>query len=235
MTKNEKGKPPTPAATAPRGARSKTKGARATRSSTAKRRTTAYPAEVKDEALTLMREEGMAAAHDATGVPKATLHRWAKAASIDLGEDARRRTAAATEVVRERVAQAKVNTVQLLEDHIGEAGSYLSTIVRANAAAAEAIAGLDPGSLRVVTFNDEEVVEVDDEQAEALAKLARALGDLPLAVRDAEGIVTRAIHDLQLLRGEATERGELVVEFGGIPRPDPAAQDVQTFEHDDDA
>lgn len=233
MTDKRRETPPATAARAPRGARSKSKGARATPA--AKRRTTAYPAEVKVEALTVLREEGVAAAHDATGVPKPTLCRWAKAAGIDVGEEARRRTASATEVVRERVAQARVNTVQLLEDHIGEAGSYLSTIVRANAAAAEAIAGLAPEALRVVTFEGEEVIEVDDEQAQALAKLARALGDLPLAVRDAEGIVTRAIHDLQLLRGEATERGELVVEFGGIPRPDPSAQDVQTFAHDDDA
>lgn len=234
MTKNQKGTPPTTAARVPRPARSKSKGARAT-SSSGKRRTTAYPAKVRAEAETLMREEGMAAAHDATGVPKATLSRWAKAASIDLGEDARRRTAAATEVVKERVERARVDTVRLLEDHIGEAGSYLSTIVRVNAAAAEAIAGLDPSALELVMFEGEEVVEVNDEAAKALAKLARALGDLPLAVRDAEGIVTRAIHDLQLLRGEATERGELVVEFGGIPRPDPRGQDVQTFQHDDDA
>lgn len=232
MTDKRRDNPPHTAARAAGPARSKGKGARAT---PAKRRTTAYPAEQRAEAVTLLREEGMAAAHDVTGIPKATLSRWAKAEGIDLGEDARRRTANATEVVRERVERAKVNTVQLLEDHIGEAGSYLSTIVRANAAAAEAIAGLSPEALKVVTFEGEEVIEVDDEQAQALAKLARALGDLPLAVRDAEGIVTRAIHDLQLLRGEATERGELVVEFGGIPRPDPAGQDVQTFPHDDDA
>lgn len=224
----------TPASVSTR-ARSKGKGARATSSSKPKRRTTAYPAEVKDEALTLMREEGMAAAHDVTRVPKATLHRWAKAAGLDLGEDARRRTASATEAVRERVERARVDTVRLLEDHIGEAGSYLSAIVTANAAAAEAIAGLSDEAIEVTTADDGTVtVTVTDEGTARLRKLALVLDTLPLAVRDAEGIVTRAIHDLQLLRGEATERGELVVEFGGIPRPDPKGQQVRTITHTDD-
>ena len=43
-------------------------------------------------------------------------------------------------------------------------------------------------------------------------------------MRDAEGILTRAIHDLQLLNGEATERGELVVDFA-VPRPVAADPD----------
>ncbi|MEG1971273.1 MAG: hypothetical protein RR101_14270, partial [Burkholderiaceae bacterium] len=51
-----------------------------------------------------------------------------------------------------------------------------------------------------------------------LVKAATALSGLGLSVRDAEGVLTRAIHDLQLLNGEATERGTVVVEFT-IPRP----------------
>lgn len=181
-----------------------------------------------------MREEGVAAAHDVTSVPKATLSRWAKAAGIELDEAARARTATAAQAVRERAERAKLDTVKLLEDHIGEAGSYLSAIVTANAAAAEAIAGLSDEALTVTVDDDGNVsVAVKDEATARLRKLAMVLDTLPLAVRDAEGIVTRAIHDLQLLRGEATERGELVVEFGGIPRPDPSATEVHQLEDPD--
>jgi hypothetical protein len=187
--------------------------------------------------VTLLREEGMAAAHDATGVPKATLSKWARVEGIDLGDAAKARTASATEAVRERAARARVDTVKLLEDHLGEAGSYLAAVVTANALAAEAIVGLAPEAL--VPIVDPETGEVrigiTDETVARTKTLALALSSLPLAVRDAEGIVTRAIHDLQLLKGEATERGELVVEFGGIPRPHPATQEVdQHAEPDDD-
>lgn len=200
------------------------------------RRRGAWPEATKAEALTLLGEEGVAAAHDVTGVPKATLSRWAKAAGIELEEGTRKRTAHAAEAVRERAERAKLDTVKLLEDHIGEAGSYLSAIVTANAAAAEAIAGLSDEALTVVVDDDGNVsVAVKDEATAKLRKLAMVLDTLPLAVRDAEGIVTRAIHDLQLLRGEATERGELVVEFGGIPRPDPSATEVtQLTDPDED-
>ena len=227
-------KPKPPAkrpARAPSSTRSKTKRAPAKPA----RRTTAYPAETRATAETLMREESVAAAHDVTGVPKPTLCRWAKAAGIDVGEAARRQTANATEAVRERVARAKLDTVTLLEDHLGEAGSFLSAVVTVNAAAAEAIAGLSDEAL-VVTVDEDGIphVSIADEATAKLSRRAHALAGLPLAVRDAEGIVTRAIHDLQLLRGEATERGELVVEFGGIPRPDPRAVKVDQHPEPDD-
>lgn len=230
MTGKERGgKRPTTPRSAGGSARSTDKRAGAT-----PRARTRWPDETKAEALTLMREEGVAAAHDVTGVPKATLSRWAKAAGIDLEEGTRKRTASAAEAVRERAERAKLDTVKLLEDHIGEAGSYLSAIVTANAAAAEAIAGLSDEGLTVTVDEDGNVsVQIADEGTAKLRKLAMALATLPLAVRDAEGIVTRAIHDLQLLRGEATERGELVVEFGGIPRPDPSATEVTQLEDPD--
>lgn len=221
-TKGQGGKTPKSPRSAGRSARSTDKRAGAT-----SKARTRWPDKVKAEALTLLREEGMAAAHDVTSVPKATLSRWAKAEGIDLDEGARQRTATAAQAVRERAERAKLDTVKLLEDHIGEAGSYLSAIVTANAAAAEAIAGLSDEALTVTVDDDGNVsVAVKDEGTARLRKLAMVLDTLPLAVRDAEGIVTRAIHDVQLLRGEATERGELVVEFGGIPRPDPGAVEV---------
>lgn len=228
-TKGQGGKTPKSPRSAAGSARSTDKRAGAT-----PRARTRWPEETKAEALTLMREEGVAAAHDVTSVPKATLSRWAKAEGIELDEAARARTATAAQAVRERAERAKLDTVKLLEDHIGEAGSYLSAIVTANAAAAEAIAGLSDEALTVTVDDDGNVsVAVKDEATARLRKLAMVLDTLPLAVRDAEGIVTRAIHDLQLLRGEATERGELVVEFGGIPRPDPSAVDVDQLEDPD--
>lgn len=228
--KGRGGKTPKSPRSAGRSARSTDKRAGAT-----PRARTRWPEETKAEALTLMREEGVAAAHDVTGVPKATLSRWAKAAGVDLDEAARARTATAAQAVRERAERAKLDTVKLLEDHIGEAGSYLSAIVTVNAAAAEAIAGLSDEALTVTVDDDGNVsVAVKDEDTAKLRKLAMALDTLPLAVRDAEGIVTRAIHDLQLLRGEATERGELVVEFGGIPRPDPSAVEVDQLDAADE-
>lgn len=200
------------------------------------RRTTPYSVEQRAEALRLLETEGTAHAHKVTGVPKPTLTRWAKAAGIDTGEVARRRTASATEAVRARAAEVKATTVELLEGHLAQAGTFLTTIAGVNARAAQLIASGDPGLIEVkVGMGGPYAVLRDGSEAAELGKVALALDGLPLAVRDAEGIVTRAIHDLQLLAGEATERGELIVEFGGIPRPDPSSVEVVEFDHDDDA
>lgn len=179
-----------------------------------------YPEATKRKALAVLEADGMAAAHRATKVPKATLHRWAKGAGIELHDDARRRTAAATEAVRARAAEVKLGTVELLEQHIAQAGDYLATVAGVNALAAQLIARADPDTISIATGIAGPYAVVSDAQASEVSKVALALAGLPLAVRDAEGLLTRAVHDLQLLRGEATERGELVVEFN-VPRPTP--------------
>lgn len=179
--------------------------------------------EVRSQAVDLMRSEGMAAAHKETGVPKATLAKWSKSEGIDLGEAARARTAAASEVVRQRAAEVRASTVELLEQHIAQAGEYLSTVAGVNALAAQLIAGADPDLIEVKVGMAGPYAVVNDAAAAELSKVALALGSLPLTVRDAEGVLTRAVHDLQLLRGEATERGELTVEFQ-VPRPTPPAE-----------
>jgi hypothetical protein len=179
-----------------------------------------YDEATKAKAVAQLEAEGMSATHKATGIPKGTLTRWAKAAGVDLGEQARARTAAASATVRARAVEVKAGTVELLEQHIGQAGDYLSTVAGVNALAAKLIAGMDPANLgRVVTLAGT-AITINDTTVDEVLKVAEALGALPLAVRDAEGILTRAIHDLQLLKGEATERGELVVEFA-VPRPTP--------------
>lgn len=177
-----------------------------------------YTDEEKAAALTLLREEGMAAAHDVYGIPKGTLGRWAKAEGIDLTGAAVERTRAASAATAERHAVARLSTVQLLEQHVERAADYLSNVLEANAEAAALIQALDPDLIKITASIAGPVATLEDEQAQDAGKRALAIAGLPLAVRDAEGILTRAIHDLQLLKGEATERGELVVEFA-VPRP----------------
>lgn len=217
---------PTPRKATPSRVRSTPKA----REKTPARRTTPYSAEQRAEAIRLLETQGTAHAHKVTGVPKPTLTRWAKAAGIDMGDVARRRTAAATEAVRARSAEVRATTVELLEGHIAQAGQFLTTVAGVNALAAQLIATGDPDNIEVaVGMAGPYAVLKDGTQAAELGKVALALKGLPLDVRDAEGIVTRAVHDLQLLRGEATERGELVVEFN-VPRPHPATTAVEVLE-----
>lgn len=184
-----------------------------------------YDEAAKAAALEVLEAEGMAEAHRRTGVPKATLHRWAKAAGLDLEGDAQDRTRAAAAAVRQRAVEVTAGTVAQLEAHIAQAGDLLATVAGVNAYAARLIASVDPDKVKRTATLGGFVYTVDDPDVDEVIRVAGAIGDLPLAVRDAEGILTRAIHDLQLLKGEATERGELVVEFA-VPRPvavDPAS------------
>lgn len=229
MTKREGKTPPTK----PAPARSRVRSEGKTREAPAKRRTTPYTDEQRAEALRLVESQGTAHAHRVTGVPKPTLTRWTKAAGIDVGEGARRRTAAATEAVRTRAAEVKLGTVELLEQHIAQAGEYLATVAGVNARAAQLIAAADPDLIKQAVGIAGPYAVLEDPEAAELAKVALALDGLPLAVRDAEGLLTRAIHDLQLLRGEATERGELLVEFN-VPRPTPPPGDVPEIATTDD-
>jgi hypothetical protein len=179
-----------------------------------------YDAEAKAKALAVLEAEGMAEAHRRTKVPKATLSRWAKAAGVDLEGAAQDRTRAAAATVRARAAEVTVGTVAQLEAHVAQAGDLLATVAGVNALAARLIAQVDPAKVKRVANLGGFDYLVDDPDVDEVLRVAGAIGTLPLAVRDAEGILTRAIHDLQLLKGEATERGELVVEFS-VPRPQP--------------
>lgn len=214
--------PPKDTRTATKPARSSSESARG-KAPARRKPGNAYPDKVKAKALAMLEADGMAEAHRRTKVPKATLSRWARTAGVDLGEQARQRTASATEAVRARSAEVTASTVELLEQHIAQAGDYLATVAGVNALAARRIIAADPDQLVEGIGIAGPYVRLEDPEAQELAKVALALGSLPLAVRDAEGILTRAIHDLQLLRGEATERGELLVEFN-VPRPTAAPE-----------
>lgn len=179
-----------------------------------------YPPKVRERALALVASEGVAAAHRATKVPKPTLTRWAKAAGVEVTKGDVARTRAATEAVRARAAEVKLSTVQLLEEHIAQAGQFLVEVAGANALAAQRIVDAGPDGVRIEVGAFGPYAVLTDPAASEAQKVAVALASLPLAVRDAEGLVTRAIHDLQLLQGEATERGDVVVHFA-VPRPTP--------------
>jgi hypothetical protein len=147
-----------------------------------------------------MREESLSAAHQATGVPKATLTVWAKAGGIDLA-DAAARSRVATAA---RAAQLTDNTVTRLEQ-----------IVEAAAA----------GLLRRLHTND----AAGQGDADAIARY-ELLAQLE-PTRDLVGALTRGIHDLNLLKGEATESGTINVTFGtDFPRPREPAHIVENVD-----
>jgi hypothetical protein len=189
-----------------------------------------YDEGTRAKAVAQLEAEGMAATHASTGIPKATLSRWAKDAGVDLEGAAQDRTRAAAATVRARAAEVTASVVEQLEAHVAQAGDFLGTVAGVNAYAARLLAGMDPDKLKRVQTLAGTAIVVEDPDVDEVLRVAEAIGSLPLATRDAEGILTRAIHDLQLLKGEATERGELVVEFA-VPRPQPLDPDtVPTYD-----
>lgn len=118
-----------------------------------------------------------------------------------------------------------MSTAERLEQLIASAGSYLATTTSANDDAAALIAALDPERISLEVGLSGPYAVVEDAAAQAAQRRAMALASLPLETRDAVGILTRAIHDLQLLTGQATERGDLLVQFG-VPRPDALRADA---------
>lgn len=96
------------------------------------------------EALAVYAEVGLAGAHQATGVPKATLHRWAKAAGLD--------TVGATErsIERNTVAAraAAATRAYVSEEFRTEMVAKLAEIARQ--AAERELAVLDDSDLRSV-------------------------------------------------------------------------------------
>lgn len=191
-----------------------------------------WPPKVRDEAVEYMREHGVAATHQRTGIPKATLSVWARKHGVDLGEQARTRTAKANAAVITKHAEARLTTAELLERIVEQSAMYLDTIARVNHDAAHLIAAVPAEQLVEAQSLAGPYVVIQDPEAAAAKRRAMALDGLPLAVRDAVGALTRGIHDLQLLTGQATERGELVVDFAGAPRPSRADLDVDVIDVD---
>lgn len=175
---------------------------------TANRRRRPWPDDVRERALELLRVDGLAAAHHDTGVSKPTLTRWARAAGIDLGAAAEQTRHATTA----RGAQLAEATTTRLEQIIELSTRGLVRRLEANADAAE----LDEADLGEWSAELGTYLPAGEEAAAAVRRY-RHLASLE-PTRDLVGTLTRAVHDLNLLRGEATERGDVVVNFG-IPRP----------------
>lgn len=189
----------------------------------------AYPDEVRLEVLRRLRAgASIADEHKRTGVAKGTLSRWARTDGIDLGEEARARTAKATERVRELVTEARQTTVTRLEAVLEQELDAHAQRLRLEHALATQLAAALAGDLqdrtgdvfRLMRGETAATVMLRDPDSE-LAQIVAALELLNITSpkRDTVGAWTRAVHDLALLKGEATERGAVVVQFG-IPRPD---------------
>lgn len=172
-----------------------------------------YPDDVRERALEVMRVDGLSAAHHATSVPKPTLSRWAGAAGIDFGpSSARTRTGA-----QARAAQLEGGTVDRLEYVVELASRCLIRTLEASADVSELDDDLGRWSDELGRF-----VPPDDEATAARAlRRQQLIASAGVPVRDLSMTLTRAVHDLELLRGNATQRGEIVVHFD-VPRPAPS-------------
>lgn len=194
---------------------------------TAKART-AYPADVKARALEdLARTRDLAGVHARHDVSKSTLSRWAKAAGVDLAGPARERTATAHAATTAKVAEVRVTTTDRLERVLEAELATHGTRVHLEQALTRELDSALAGDLeargevfRLMRGDTGPTIMLRDPDSH-LAQLVAALELLNVTVpkRDTVGAWTRAVHDLNLLRGEATERGDVVVRFG-IPRPD---------------
>lgn len=188
----------------------------------AKKAPAAYDAAARSRALELYGSEGLAAAHRELGIPKPTIVRWARAAGISSAEQAaadRARTEAATRAAQQELA------VQIAK---GRAALVPKLVHVANAA-------LDSVGARLEAQRAVEKATLDNEyglvSGGLMAKRDAMEAGAPL--RAVIGAATRAIHDLQLLTGEETERGttgQVTVVFAAAPseagRPAPKVIDL---------
>lgn len=158
----------------------------------------AYPAETRERAVTLYADVGLAAAHAELGIPKPTIKRWADAAGIDAAEVTRRnreQTAAAAD-------SAAATRRKAVEDILERSTVKLAAIV--DKALDATIAGLNGGTVPG---------QAGTHPALGWANPAQLVG-----------VWTRALHDLQLLRGKDTGQPEghgLTVIFA-VPAPTAA-------------
>lgn len=198
---------------------------------------TAYSDADRDRALEAMQlegpEGGIAGAHRATGIPKGTLSRWAREAGLNLGARARARTAAAGEAVAAKAAELRVSTVERLERILDDQLATLEALGQLERRAAVAALNPEDGRhlIRVERSALGRTVELDDTTAAGALELARLVTG-SIVKRDVVGAATRAIHDLQLLKGDATERGAIVVRFG-IPRSSALEADASAVDEAD--
>lgn len=186
------------------------------------------PAE-KAAAVELVREHGIAETVRRTGYPKQTLQRWAKTAGIDSAPRVLSQVAAAAEAVRLRAVDAKVDAVALLEEQLTGAARAVGDIVEANRLAVHMIVALPPDQIRIEVGMAGPYPVIEDDDVRAAVARVLALRESTLPFRDLVGAQTRAVHDLALLNGEATERVGLVAEINPALVP-PAMDEAPVLE-----
>lgn len=151
-----------------------------------------WPPETQARALDLYTTQGLAEAHRQLAIPKSTIRRWAAAAGLDAAASAAR-----------SVDQTREATVSSLARRHAAVAEASERIVARLAEVAERSLELElellDAHLRVVRAARRGSVS----QA-AAARLEAVLTGHPL--RAVVGSRTRAVHDLRLLQGEATEQ-----------------------------
>lgn len=153
-----------------------------------------WPDETRAAALEVLQARGLAAAHTETGVPRGTISLWADQAGID-------RSAITERVSQQQAAAAKA---------VGAATTLKWAERKAELVQVLGDVALDSAyAQRAITQSIREYVEGGDLEVLEAASLGQLVG-----------AGTRAIHDLQLLAGEATERPaagdpDKLVEVGG--------------------
>lgn len=155
-----------------------------------------YDAAARSRALELYGSQGLAAAHRELGIPKPTIVRWARAAGISSAEQAaadKARTDAATRAAQaelaRRIAEGRAALVPKLVNVANMALDSTAAILEAQRAVERATAENEHGLVSSGLASRRDMVNAGP----------------PL--RAIVGAATRAIHDLQLLTGEDTERG----------------------------
>lgn len=172
-----------------------------------------YPDNVRDQAIDVMRVTGLAAAHASTGISRQTLSRWARQAGIDLGAVSVRTRAAA----QASAAQTAKTTAERLERILELATTALTRSLEALTDVLE----LDDDDLGAWSEELQRFVPADDQSTAAkVMRRHQLVQSTGVSARELSTVVSTAVKDLALLRGEATSRGAFTVSFA-VPRPDP--------------
>lgn len=186
----------------------------------------AWSDQAKQEALDALRAEGalIGDVHKKTGIPKATLTRWAQMEGIPTVE--RRQVLEAQAVHR---AQASLARSDRFDDYLAsiqtKAGRLVETVVGTNAEWAEAVQAstAEDWEVKVNPVTGEEWVRPTRAELQLLRKRVLALRQMSVELPHAIGAFTRATHDRQLLAGRATENQAVQVVFSaGLAGPSAA-------------
>lgn len=158
-----------------------------------------WPDDVRDRTLTVYTDQGLAAAARTTGVPKSTIRRWAAAAGVT--HDTARAAAQTREATAAALVANEFNAAKAAELHLQAAaqnGLLAAQLERMILDAAVAVAREAKESV------------LGSASGAALGRLSAAMAGPRLT--EVVGARTRAVHDMRLLSGEATETADGQVE-----------------------